>query len=196
MRVKPPGGLSTRWGGGGADNNADRCAQAIHNTASLKLSLHFPYFTLTSLSSVMDPISITCAVASIAAHSFTATKTLITLRERYKHAHVTIQAICAETQLVSSSLGRIQGLALSNPNTFDVDDQSRSELEHDLDVALTGCLVVFSVLDDEVQKLVEKQGTVTGRSMVLWDEGRMTGLLGHIRGQQTALTLLFQALQL
>ncbi len=64
------------------------------------------------------------------------------------------------------------------------------------DQAITGCMLVYSVLEDEVQKLYARADSVSGRIRYLWREEAMKDLLHQIRGQQTALTLLIQALQM
>lgn len=107
-----------------------------------------------------------------------------------------ISAMYSERKVISASLGHIQSLILTNPEILRSNLQSRPDLENILDSALTGCILVFSVLDDEVQTLHRNVTYIGTRVAQLWEEGTMTDLLTQIRGQQTALSLLIQALQM
>jgi hypothetical protein len=109
---------------------------------------------------------------------------------------MTITAIYSESTVIAASLGHVQSLLLTNPDVLRSNLQSRPELANILDTALTGCLLVFSVLDDEVQKLGAQEGSFRRRVQYVWKEETMNDLLGQIRGKQTALTLLTQALQM
>jgi hypothetical protein len=143
----------------------------------------------------MDPISITASVLGITSRCLSTAKTLYCLREKFKNSQMTISAIYSECTIISASLGHIQSLVLTNPEILRSNLQSRPELESVLDIALTGCVLVFSVLDDEVQTLNRGVGSMGTRVAHLWKEGTMSDLLTQIRGQQTALSLLIQALQ-
>jgi hypothetical protein len=155
--------------------------------------------------SKMDPLSITATVVTLTARCISTAKSLYNLHSQFKHAHLTISAIYSESTIISASLGHVQNLVLTKPEAFG----ERPELGGILDTALTGVMLVFSVLGDEVQELMgvggdghEGSGSL-GRELgkrkamkVVWKEDVMRELLVQIRGQQTALTLLIQALQL
>jgi hypothetical protein len=68
------------------------------------------------------------------------------------------------------------------------------------DSVLTGCLIVFSVLDDELRKLSpwdeEPPMSWLQRLNVLWNEQIMVDVLEQMRGQHGALGLLVQILQM
>ena len=162
----------------------------------MKDCLPYPNFRIP-----MDPLSITAVVASITAHCLTTAKTLTELKNKYREAEMTIAAMCSETTVISASLAYIQNLLLRNPDVMATHLQSRPELQSTLDTALTGCVVVFSVLKDELEKLTASGND--GRELVwaakakyLWNEGMMKDLLQQIRGQQTAFILLIQMLQM
>jgi hypothetical protein len=148
----------------------------------------------------MDPISVAASILAITNHCFSTAKTLNTLRNDFKDAGMTISAICSETSIMTASLSHLQGLVFNNPDAFSSQLESRPELSSTFDTALTGCVVVFSVLDTEVQKLTRQalqKGGIgwAARAKVIWKEDTMKNLLQQIRGQQTALTLLIQLLQ-
>jgi hypothetical protein len=146
----------------------------------------------------MDPISITTAVLAISARCLTTAKAVSTLRDKFKGAQITISAIHSESTVISASLGHIQSLILKDPETLSSIFTSRPGLEGAFDTALTGCALVFSILDDEVQKLQGDGGEIGAaeKMKIVWKEETMKELLQQIRGQQTALSLLIQALQM
>ncbi|KAF2495122.1 hypothetical protein BU16DRAFT_527008 [Lophium mytilinum] len=149
----------------------------------------------------MDPLTITAAVLKITAVGVSSAKALSSLRGQYKHASLTIGSLCSETTIVSASLSQIQTLFLQDINSRSEQIKSRPDIVATFDIALTGCMVVFSCLDEEVRNLT--MGTMDAKSVnwkkkarVIWKEDTMRELLSQIRGQQTALTLLIQLLQM
>jgi len=144
----------------------------------------------------MDPLTITSAVICISSHCIQTAKAISGLRDKYKNAGMMITAIYTELTVVSASLGHIQGLISRDSASLESSLQSRPELRQTFDQALTGCVLIFSVLDDEVQKLYEGANKVVGRATYMWKEEAMKELLQQIRGQQSALTLLIQAFQM
>ncbi|EON63495.1 hypothetical protein W97_02723 [Coniosporium apollinis CBS 100218] len=150
----------------------------------------------------MDPLTITASVLSITTRCIHIAKDLSDLREKFKDAQMMISAICSESTVISASLAHIQTIVLSNPDALTTQLQFRPELEGAFDTALTGCMMVFSVLQDEVQSLTSSSKSASKdigwsiKAKYLWKEESMKDLLQQLRGQQTALTLLIQALQM
>ncbi|KNG48332.1 ankyrin repeat-containing protein [Stemphylium lycopersici] len=121
-------------------------------------------------------------------------KQLYDLRSRYKDASVLITAIYSESQVVAASLSQVQTL-------LDHDAlRQKPELLETFDRALTGCRVVYACLEEEVRELVVKAENddlkFRDRARFLWKEDTFKELLTQIRGQQSALSLLVQALQM
>jgi len=150
----------------------------------------------------MDPLSITTSVMSVTTSCVKTTKAIRDLREKYKHAQATLAALCAESTLICASLSQIQSLILGRPDVVKSQLKERPQLVTTFDIAITGCMVVFAVLDDEVQKLAA-HGLQPGQDLgwankakYVWKEGFMRDLLQQIRGQQSGLTLLMQAIQM
>ena len=111
-----------------------------------------------------------------------------------------IVAICSESTVISASLAQIQSLLLQRQDLAEV-WKSRTQLPVVLDQALTGIMVIFSCLDAEVQRITagtSDPGRLRWRPrlLMLWRESHLNDLLGSIRGQQTAMTLLIQLLQM
>ncbi|KAF4628319.1 hypothetical protein G7Y89_g9827 [Cudoniella acicularis] len=144
----------------------------------------------------MDPISIASTVLGITSQCLKCAKILNNLRQTYSNAAITISALGSETAIVSASLSQMQMMLLQNPETF------KTELLPVFDTAITGCSVTFSCLYSEVVKLAagdSSPGQEPGfkaKVRVVWNNELMNELLLHIRGQQTALTLLLQLLHM
>ena len=147
----------------------------------------------------MDPLSHTASVITVTSACLATTKALNGLLRNYKDVQRTIVAICSETSVISASLVQIQSLLLRDVQALTSQIQSRHELEATFDTALTGCMVIFSCLDDKVQNLAgyangSKKGWMA-RAKYLWKEDTMKQYLQQLRGQQTAITLLTHLLQ-
>ncbi|OCK78595.1 hypothetical protein K432DRAFT_406322 [Lepidopterella palustris CBS 459.81] len=143
----------------------------------------------------MDPLSVTAGVMSVIGDCLRTAKDLYDLRSRYSNASITITAIYSESMVISASLSQVQSLLLRDAL------QNKPELHAAFDTALTGCMVVFSCLDEEVRDLatkVEDRNDLNwkDKAKLLWKEDAMRELLVQLRGQQTALTLLIQGLQM
>lgn len=121
-------------------------------------------------------------------------KDLYDLRSRYKDAGVLISAIYSESMVIAASLSQIQNLLQHDAM------QSKPQLLQTFDSALTGCRVVYGCLEDEVRDLVAKTEQndlkFKDRAKFLWKEDTFKELLTQIRGQQSALSLLIQGLQM
>ena len=121
-------------------------------------------------------------------------KELYDLRERYKDASVLITAIYSESMVIAASLSQVQNL-LQHDSLL-----QKPQLLETFDRALTGCRVVYGCLEEEVRDLVEKAQrndlSFRDRARYLWKEDTFKELLTQIRGQQSALSLLIQGLQM
>ncbi|KAH7340024.1 hypothetical protein BKA66DRAFT_434941 [Pyrenochaeta sp. MPI-SDFR-AT-0127] len=121
-------------------------------------------------------------------------KELYDLRSRYKDASVLITAIYSESMVIAASLSQVQTLLHHDAL------QSKPQLLETFDLALTGCRVVYGCLEEEVRDLVlkaENDGlSFKDRAKFLWKEETFKELLTQIRGQQSALSLLIQGLQM
>lgn len=123
-----------------------------------------------------------------------ATKQLYDMRERFDQAAVTITAIYTESMVIAASLSQIQKLLQSTTL------QNNPELCETLDRALTGCWLVYQCVDEEVRVLAQKIAVEDlrkrDRARFLLKESNFKELLQQIRGQQSALGLLVQGLQM
>jgi hypothetical protein len=100
--------------------------------------------------------------------------------------------VSSECTALSAALGNVQTLVPKKPDALQDSLKNRPELMEIFDTWLTGCVLVFSILDREVQKLNARPDSVGTRIELLWNVDRMKELLEQIRGQQMPLNLLIQ----
>lgn len=109
-------------------------------------------------------------------------------------------AISSEAAVVSASLSQIQALILSKKNPEQL-LRTRPEIAATLDTSLTGCMVLFSCLDEEIREISKHargRGDFSwkGKARITWKQEAMQELLDGIRGQQLAINTLIQLLQM
>lgn len=96
--------------------------------------------------------------------------------------------------VIAASLSQVQNLLQHDALL------SKPQLLETFDRALTGCRVVYGCLEEEVRDLVTKTENddlgFKDRARFLWREDTFKELLTQIRGQQSALSLLIQGLQM
>ncbi|KAK5689848.1 hypothetical protein LTR97_012608 [Elasticomyces elasticus] len=119
---------------------------------------------------------------------------------KYKDAPRTFVIISSEIAVISASLSQLQALILSQKNPEKL-LRSRPEIAATLDTSLTGCMVLFSCLDEEVREVsrhVRGLGNLSwvGRVKTVWKQAKFQELLDAIRGQQVAINTLMQLLQI
>ena len=150
----------------------------------------------------MEPLTIATTVVGITIACLKVTKILNGLRPKYIDASATIASICSESTLVSASLSQIQTLLLQKSKEMATQLQTRPEIAATIDTTLTGCAIVFACLEEEVTRLEleawrgeDQQGWLE-RARLAWKADGMKELLQSIRGQQGAITLLAQMIQM
>lgn len=108
-------------------------------------------------------------------------------------------AISAEMTVISASLSHIQTLILSKQDSESL-LRLRPEIASTLDTALTGCMVLFSCLDEEIKNVTKHARRLVafswkGKIKVAWKYETFQELLDGIRGQQLVISTLIQLLQ-
>lgn len=150
----------------------------------------------------MDPLSLSASIAAIVSIFGNALKILNGCCSTYAIASVIITSIYSETSIITTSLARIQTLIDRHPEVVCSHLTSQPQLLTTFDIALTGCKVIATYLESELRKL--SGGTNNGsadvdrsaRAKFVLNEDTLKELLQSIRGQQQALTLLIQAIQM
>lgn len=102
--------------------------------------------------------------------------------------------------VISACLSHLQTI-LCRKEDFKQELDSRPELANTLDGALIGCMVLFSCLDDEIRKITAHSSQAgnfswKGKTKIVWAHNRLRDLLDGLRGQQSAINLLIQLVQL
>jgi hypothetical protein len=150
----------------------------------------------------MDPLSIATGVASLVLSTTKVVKQCNDFRSKYKIASITLPAIATECHTICIALSQIEALFDRDPNGTSARLNSKAHLRLVFENALTGCAIVVSIIDDEVEKLMKSaQDDVSGqpsrmaRVKYVWNEDTMKELLQQARGQQTAIQTLLAALQ-
>ncbi|KAH7386788.1 hypothetical protein DE146DRAFT_621234 [Phaeosphaeria sp. MPI-PUGE-AT-0046c] len=142
----------------------------------------------------MEPVSAVFGIMAALPQCIQSAKDLYDLKSRYNDASILISAIYSESMVIAASLSQVQNL-LQHDGL-----QSKPQLLETLDRALTGCRVVYGCLEEEVRDLVAKTEAndlkFKDRAKFLWKEDTFKELLTQIRGQQSALSLLIQGLQM
>ncbi|UPX12214.1 uncharacterized protein EKO05_0002776 [Ascochyta rabiei] len=142
----------------------------------------------------MEPVSAVFGIMAALPQCIHSAKELYDLRERYKDASILITAIYSESMVIAASLSQVQNLLQHDALL------RKPQLLETFDRALTGCRVVYGCLEEEVRDLAEKAERsdlkFKDRAKFLWKEDTFKELLTQIRGQQSALSLLIQGLQM
>ena len=113
---------------------------------------------------------------------------------------MTVVSICSESTVVGASLSQIQGLLIQRQDLAEA-WKTRTDVAMALDTALTGCMVLYSCLEREIQRITastSSSGRLNWRVAIrtVWNESKLQELLTALRGQQTAISLLIQLLQM
>ncbi|KAF1998944.1 hypothetical protein P154DRAFT_494696 [Amniculicola lignicola CBS 123094] len=143
----------------------------------------------------MDSMNEVFDVVAVIPKCIKSAKDLYDLRERYKDASVLITAIYSESMVIAACLSQIHNLLQR-----DALNSKKSELHDTLEKAVAGCKAVYESLEHEVSVLGPKasHGSLrfVDRTKVMLKEETLKELLQQIRGQQSALSLLIQGLQM
>ena len=147
---------------------------------------------------LMDPVSIVglassaLSIVSVIAKNVNA---LSTLQAKYRNADLSVFLLIGQLSTLKAALGqisewiKIEGLAAQSEHL---------QLVEDLKVALNGCQVLISILDDRVDQLENKEGSdslkIQGKIVFLWEEQELNVYVTHLNNQVNALTLLLSAI--
>jgi hypothetical protein len=146
----------------------------------------------------MDPLSITVSVSSLLMVAAKVVKSISDVRDRYKDAAFMLASIASEVAVIHASLAHLQNSMLADVQTLA--SRLTPQITSIFDTGLLGCALALSVLDDEVQGLVQGADLTEGVSakkkmQYALDPDRLKELLTQIRGQQIAITLLLTTFQ-
>ncbi|KIL88001.1 hypothetical protein FAVG1_08883 [Fusarium avenaceum] len=132
----------------------------------------------------MDPLSIATAVVGLTATCLSTCKKLHDLAGSYVDVPIIVAAICSESTIIGIGLSELQTKILQRDDLAQA-WASRAEIWAAFEMALTGCMVVFSCLEAETRHLQSKNSGVWAKIKFMWNHDRLKELLAQLRGQQT-----------
>ncbi|KIX95249.1 uncharacterized protein Z520_09166 [Fonsecaea multimorphosa CBS 102226] len=144
----------------------------------------------------MDPLSVAVSVSSLLASGAKVVKAASALRSQYRDAAFMLSAISSECTVINTSLGMLQSLMMSNPESLE--SRMTYLVISTFEVALTGCALTMSVVEDELGGLLieDENGNLKARRIkYVMEQNHLKEMLQQIRGQQTGISLLLQTYQ-
>jgi len=149
---------------------------------------------------VMDPLSISSAIGglvTVCGRTITTCRAIVSSIQDAPRILSSIQAECSTTR---EALSHIFMLINKSDTTALTHLSSNVLLSQSFDVALTGCTVTFSVLDNELDKVLKQSGSegklgFHQRAKFMWNEEVLKGAIEELRGQRDALNLLVMVVQ-
>jgi hypothetical protein len=148
----------------------------------------------------MDPLSISSAVAGLVTICGQTISTCQAIIGSFQDAPRILAAIQVECSTTRESLSNIF-ILINKSDTTALSHLSSSEtLSRSFDIALTGCTVTFSVLDNELQRILKRSENkgeldLRSRARYVWNEGTLKNAMDELRGQRDALNLLVTVVQ-
>ncbi|MCJ1403255.1 guanine nucleotide-binding protein subunit alpha [Xylographa trunciseda] len=147
----------------------------------------------------MDPLSaiaLAQSVLSIVGVIAKNVNALSTLQAKYRNADLSVFLLIGQLSTLKAALGQISEWIKIEGDTA---QSKHLQLFEDLKVALNGCQVLISILDDRVDHLANKEGSDNlkdqGKIVFLWEEQELNVYVTHLNNQVNALTLLLSAIQ-
>ena len=145
----------------------------------------------------MDPLSITVSVTSLLFAAGRIIQSVNEIHSQFKHAPLLISSISTECTVVYASLGLLQDL-LENPQSHLA--SATVNVRNAIHMATLGCALTLSVLEKDLQSCVvagkdPHDIEAVRRSKVVMGKDHLQELVVQLRGQQTALGLLFNLMQ-
>ncbi|CAJ0545223.1 Ff.00g086960.m01.CDS01 [Fusarium sp. VM40] len=122
-------------------------------------------------------------------------KKLHDLAGDYRNIPVIIVTICSESTIIGIGLSELQTKILQRDDLAQA-WASRTEIWTAFEMALTGCMVVFSCLEAETRHLQSKNAGVWAKIKFMLNQERFRDLLAQLRGQQTSITFLLKLLEM
>jgi hypothetical protein len=146
----------------------------------------------------MDPISIATAASGLVFSVVQSGRALATIYGKYQDSQKCLFLIQTECTVLAAALSQLQ-MVFQRVSKQAMSRYPDNVIEA-LDLSLVGCTLTMSVLNKEVDSLVENidddaaKMTKGKRIKYLWKEETMNDLLQQLRGQSSALSLLLKAI--
>ncbi|RFU76899.1 ankyrin repeat [Trichoderma arundinaceum] len=147
----------------------------------------------------MDPVAIIGAASSLVVSLAKASKSLSDIRKGFHEAPMTLASMITECKTISAALTHLQNLTLGNPVALSPSIMSPETITESFDNALTGCMLILSALEAQLERFSQNEKPEDIRFMqrvrLLWNEDTMSQLLENLRGQHAAINTLVSLFQ-
>ncbi|KAF4631118.1 hypothetical protein G7Y89_g7015 [Cudoniella acicularis] len=149
----------------------------------------------------MDPFSIAISVGSIVGTCLTVVKKLKDVHDKFKAVPQVVTSLHSEARITGVTLSHLQSILLGDADTIPSRALLETEVLSAVDIALVGCSVTLSCLEDEIRSLVAKLDGdhdlgFTERAGFVFNDDKFKELLLQLRGQCGAISFLLQGLQM
>lgn len=150
---------------------------------------------------MVDPLSIAASVGSLSGLCIVTIKRLSEVAGKFKDASKILQALSSETRVITSSLSQLHNILVGDKHTILTQALLTPDIQEALNVALTGCNVTLSCIENELSSLAAKISSnqklnLTDRAKVAWKDDKFKELLQQLSRQHTAIGILQHGLQM
>jgi hypothetical protein len=146
----------------------------------------------------MDPLSITVSVTTLVSICARVISVCHTVAGKYNDATRILTGLRAECAVTRESLSLIL-LHTTEPDSLaNALLASNASLAETFDIALTGCTVTLSVLENELQNIQKENDPLLdfkGKARFIWNESTLKRVMEELRGQRDALNTLIIIVQ-
>src|SRR5436190_4339003 len=108
----------------------------------------------------MDPISLIGLAAGLIPMCAKVGKSLNDARSKYVASSMTVSAIVSECTVIAAALSQLEQVARNDPQGLSLRlDPRDSQLGISFELALSGCSLTLTALNEEIDKLTGKEST-------------------------------------
>ncbi|KUJ12373.1 uncharacterized protein LY89DRAFT_722011 [Mollisia scopiformis] len=150
---------------------------------------------------MVDPLSIASSVVSLSSGCLLTVKRLIEVAGKFKDAPKLIHSLSSEAKVIAISLSQLHNIFVSDEHSILSQALLTPDIRTALDIALTGCTVTLSCIEDETRSLAAKLESdqkikFADRAKVVWKDDRFKELLQQLHRQHNVIAILQQGFQM
>ncbi|KAE8453289.1 hypothetical protein EG329_011356 [Mollisiaceae sp. DMI_Dod_QoI] len=149
----------------------------------------------------MDPLSIAASVGSLSSACILTVKRLCDAAGKLRDAPKIVQEVSSEAKVIAISLSQLHNIFVNDEHTILAQALLTPDIRSALDIALTGCKVTLSCIENETRSLAgkissEQKLNLADRAKVLWKDDKFKELLHQLHRQHSVIAILQQGLQM
>jgi hypothetical protein len=149
----------------------------------------------------MDPFSLAASVGSLCGACIFTVKRLGAAAGKFKDASKILQEVYSEAKIITISLSQLQTTLVSDANKILAQALLAPDIQNALDIALTGCSVTLSCIENEICSLTgevdaDQKLNFADRAKVVWKDDKFKELLQQLSRLHNAIAILQQGLQM